>query len=85
MYAIKGWLIGMQDSKTPMYIAILINVMNIILSLFFVFQLNMKIEGVALGTVISQYIGLIAVIFIWFARYSKLKKYFNQKQALYHK
>jgi len=82
MYAIKGWLIGMQDSKTPMYIAILINVMNIILSLFFVFQLNMKIEGVALGTVISQYIGLIAVIFIWFARYSKLKKYFNLKASL---
>nr|MBP6429711.1 MATE family efflux transporter [Bacteroidales bacterium] len=66
MYAIKGWLIGMQDSKTPMYIAILINVMNIVLSLFFVFKLNMKIEGVALGTVLSQYIGLIAVMIIWY-------------------
>lgn len=82
MYAIKGWLIGMQDSKTPMYIAILINVMNIVLSLFFVFKLNMKIEGVALGTVLSQYIGLIAVMIIWYLRYGKLRKYFNLRESL---
>ena len=28
MYALKGWFIGMQDSKTPMWISILINILN---------------------------------------------------------
>ena len=33
LYAIKGWFIGMQDSKTPMWIAIVLNCINILASL----------------------------------------------------
>ena len=72
MYALKGWLIGMQDSKTPMYIAILINILNIFFSLLFVIKFKMKIEGV-LGTVIAQYGGLITTIIFWQIKYGKLQ------------
>lgn len=58
LYAIKGWYIGMQNSKLPMWIAIFINVVNIICSLLFVLVLRWDIAGVALGTVIAQYSGL---------------------------
>ena len=41
MYAFKGWFIGMQNSRFPMYIAIAVNVINILCSLCFVFGLGM--------------------------------------------
>ena len=65
MYAFSGWFVGMQDAKTPMYIAIIINIINIVLSLFFVFYLNFSIKGVALASTIAQYSGLfISILFI---------------------
>lgn len=82
MYSLKGWLIGMQDSKTPMYISILINILNIGFSLLFVMKYNMKIEGVAYGTLIAQYIGLVFTIIIIYYKYGKLRKYINLKISL---
>ncbi|MBP1630568.1 MAG: family efflux transporter [Bacteroidetes bacterium] len=82
MYALKGWFIGMQDAKSPMWISIFINVLNIVFSLIFVLYFGMKIEGVAWGTLIAQYGGLITTITIWLLKYSKLKKYINIKESL---
>lgn len=59
LYAIKGWFIGMQDSKTPMWIAIALNCVNILASLLFVLVLHWDIAGVAFGTVMAQYSGLV--------------------------
>ena len=65
LYAIKGWFIGMQDSKTPMWIAIALNCVNIAASLLFVLVLERDIFGVALGTVIANYSGLaMGVLFL---------------------
>ena len=65
LYAIKGWFIGMQDSKTPMWIAIALNCVNIVFSLLFVLVLHWDIAGVALGTVVAQYSGLaLGVVFL---------------------
>lgn len=58
LYAIKGWFIGMQDSKTPMWIAIALNCINILASLLFVMGFHWDIFGVALGTVVANYSGL---------------------------
>ena len=65
LYAIKGWFIGMQDSKTPMWIAIALNCVNILASLLFVLVLKWDMFGVALGTVIANYSGLaLGIIFL---------------------
>ncbi len=65
LYAIKGWFIGMQDSKTPMWIAIALNCVNIALSLLFVVVLKWDIFGVALGTLLANYTGLaLGIIFL---------------------
>lgn len=63
LFAMNGWLVGMQNSRYPMYIAIGQNIINIAISYVLVFCFQMGIEGVALGTVISQYAGLIAAGF----------------------
>ena len=60
---------GMQNTYYPMLISILSNIANIILSFVFVFHFQMKTEGVALGTVLAQYIALIVGIILWLKKY----------------
>lgn len=64
LYCLNGWFVGMQNTKTPMFIAILINVMNILFSILFVIVLKQNVTGVALGTVIAQYCGLTLAVFL---------------------
>lgn len=71
MYGFKGWFIGMQNSRFPMFIAITQNIVNIMASLIFVFVFGMKVQGVAMGTLIAQYGGFGMAVFLWFAFYRK--------------
>lgn len=82
LYAFKGWFIGMQNAKIPMTISIFNNVMNIALSFLFVFGLDMKVEGIALGTMLSQYASLALAIFFWVKYYSRLRKYIRRETIL---
>ena len=74
LYSLSGWFIGMQNTRIPMAISILQNVVNIIVSLLLVYVIGLKVEGVALGTVVAQYAGFfVALAFLW--RY--YRKLFN--------
>ena len=75
LYAFKGWYIGMQNSKTPMWVSIGINIINIVGSLIFVWVFDMGISGIALGTVIAQYFGLLLFVFITSKYYKKVLRY----------
>ena len=79
LYGFTGWYIGMQNSRFPMFIAITQNIVNIAASLFFVFVLKMKVEGVALGTLVAQYAGLGMACLLWLTYYRPLRKYLRQK------
>lgn len=88
LYSFAGWFIGMQNSRFPMYIAITQNIVNIIVSLFLVYGLNMKIEGVAIGTLTAQYAGLFMAYLLWLRYYGTLKKRIEwhslfDRQAMY--
>lgn len=74
LYSFNGWFIGMQNSRIPMMIAITQNIVNILASLCFVFGLNMKIEGVALGTMIAQYAGFLMAFSLWYTRYAEFRR-----------
>lgn len=75
LYCFNGWFIGMQNTRIPMAIAIIINVFNIIFSIFFVIVMKQDVTGVALGTVIAQYCGLATALFCLFRKYkSNLSK-----------
>ncbi|RHJ92504.1 MATE family efflux transporter [Parabacteroides bouchesdurhonensis] len=82
LYGFVGWFIGMQNSRFPMIIAIVQNVLNICFSLFFVFVCHMKVEGVALGTLLAQYGGLLLAVFLWLRYYKKLTVKLHFKQSL---
>ena len=71
LYTFNGWYIGMQNTTIPMVIAILINTVNIGLSVLFVNVFQMGVTGVALGTVIAQYTGLLTAIIFMLAKYRR--------------
>lgn len=76
IYSLNGWFIGMQNTRIPMFISIMQNVVNILASLTLVFACGMKIEGVALGTVIAQWAGFLTALFLWHHYYGRLRRYY---------
>ena len=63
-YVLIGWFLGLQNARVPLLIFLAINITNIILDLWFVLGLGMKVDGVALASVIAEYTGLaIALVF----------------------
>lgn len=72
LFALTGWFIGMQNTRLPMLVSMVQNVVNILASLVLVYGLNMKIEGVALGTVIAQYAGVLLGVALLVRYYRRL-------------
>lgn len=79
LMAFKGWFIGMQDSVSPMATDLIVNGMNVLMSIVLALGFNignwhfdgMGFKGIATGTVIAQYSGLIAALLILFFRYGR--------------
>jgi len=71
LYAFIGWFMGKQKATITMIITIAVNLLNAGLSYYLVTQLNYKTSGVALGTVISQYVGFILAIIFFIVFYQK--------------
>lgn len=60
--AISGWFVGMQSTVYPMAISILMNVVNILLSFVLVFHTGTGFDGIAWGTTISNWVGLLLAL-----------------------
>ncbi len=72
LYVFYGWFIGMQNTVIPAAIAIVVSVVNMAMSYLLVFRFGMTADGVALGTVIAQYTGLVMAVTIFMIRYGKM-------------
>jgi len=84
LFCLMGWYIGMQNTRIPMLISIMQNVVNILASLMLVYGFGMKVEGVALGTIIAQYAGLLMAIGLLARYYRQIFRYF-QKDRIFQK
>ncbi len=69
MFALNGWFLGMQNTRIPMYVALLTNIVNIMTSITLVFGLGMRIEGVAVGTITAQWLGFIVALVVLYRKY----------------
>lgn len=83
LYAITGWFIGRQDTKIPLFLALLINFSNIGFSLLFIKVFGMKSDGVAWGTLLAQYLGFAGGLLIILARHRALFYLWRLKEMLY--
>ena len=69
LFAFKGWFIGMQDTKSPMSTDILVNVVNMVASYTLAVTMQKGVVGVAHGTLIAQYSGLLLALCIMVFKY----------------
>lgn len=68
-FAFTGWFVGMQNSRVTMWISLLVDVLNILFSLVFVFGYHRSLDGLALGTVIAQWGGVAAAASVCILRF----------------
>ena len=67
-----GWFFGMQKTKSVMLQLVIINLMNVIASLYLAVHLEYGIFGVALGSVLAQISGLLLSIIIFLNHFKTL-------------
>ena len=75
LMAFKGWFIGMQDTRSPMAVDILVNVVNMAASYILAFYTSQGVLGVAWGTVIAQMSGFLLAEAIMIVRYPDARAY----------
>tara|TARA_B100001093_G_scaffold484257_1_gene517505 strand:+ start:2624 stop:3940 length:1317 start_codon:yes stop_codon:yes gene_type:complete len=89
IYVLIGFYLGLQKTNISSLIVMTFCSLNILLSTFFVIQLNLDISGVAFGTLVSAYFtAMIYLIYTYFfiIKYFKIiprfKKIFNKKKLV---
>lgn len=70
-FALLGFFLGMQNARLPMVVLVTTNLINVGCNMLFVLKLGMESDGVALGTVIAQYSGLLLALYFF-------RKYFRR-------
>ena len=75
LMTLRGWFVGMQDSVHPMWMDLIINGVNIALSILLAFGVGawegLGFAGIPLGTVIAQYTGLAYGLLVCCRRYGR--------------
>lgn len=79
LMAFKGWFVGMQDSVSSMVTDLVVNIVNIVLSIVLALGMTvgswhydgMGYAGIAVGTVIAQYSGLLAAVLLVLGKYRR--------------
>ena len=79
LMALKGWFIGMQDSVSPMATDMTVNGMNVLMSIVLALGFTigglhyggMGFKGVAMGTVVAQYSGLLVALSLLLWKYRR--------------
>lgn len=68
LMAIKGWFIGLQDTVAPMATDIVVNLVNMAVSYYLAVCTPVGPIGVAYGTLVAQYSGLLLALVLILVR-----------------
>lgn len=64
LMALKGWFIGMQNTISTMITDLVVNIVNMLASWFLAVHTSLGAIGVAWGTLIAQYAGLLTAVIL---------------------
>lgn len=72
LFGLNGWFTGMQNAVIPMITSIVVNIVHVACSLWFVFGYDMGIVGIAYAAVVAQWCGMLlsVVLLIVFFRHT---------------
>jgi MATE family multidrug resistance protein len=82
IYVLNGWLFGMQNAWYPLIATVVVNIINIVVSYLLVVRFQMSVDGVAWGTVIAQYTGMIILIGLIIYKYRSYINFQNLSEQL---
>ena len=80
LFVFTGWFVGMQNAIYPMLIAVTVNAVNIFASFVLVRFFDMQERGIAMGSVIAQYSGLLLCLILFMKKYTWVFDYFHIKR-----
>jgi len=63
-YALLGWFVGNQNTRIPLLLLLVTNIINMLLDILAVYGLGMHADGVAAATVFSEYFALILGLYL---------------------
>ena len=84
IFVITGLFIGLQKTKTSSIIIGFFSITNILFSLFFVLYLNLNVQGVALGTLVSSSLTTIIFLFYTFFDLNKFAQIEYNTQKIFN-
>ncbi len=84
VFVITGLFIGLQKTKTSSIIIGFFSITNILFSLFFVLYLNLNVQGVALGTLVSSSLTTIIFLFYTFFDLNKFAQLEYNTQKIFN-
>ena len=72
----RGWFVGMQDAISSMWTDLIVNFVNIAASILLTFGCpgwqGMGFDGIAAGTLVAQYAGLLYVVLVCAFKYRRV-------------
>lgn len=71
-YAILGCLIGIQNTRAVLALQLVLNITNVLLDLLFVLALGWGVQGVALASVISEFVALAFASWLVMRNFNRL-------------
>ena len=80
LFVFKGWFIGMQNTVFPMITDLWVNIVNMVASWLLSFYTPLGISGVAVGTLVAQWTGLVLALVLMRSKYRDLL----QKTTIFH-
>ncbi len=82
LFALKGWFIGMQDTVSAMITDIVVNVVNMAASYVLAVYTPLGAIGVAWGTLIAQYAGLLSAAILLLVKYRPILRLCRVKDSM---
>jgi MATE family multidrug resistance protein len=82
-YAVLGCLIGMHNTRAALVLQFVLNVSNVLLDLLLVLGFGWGVEGVALASVLSEYLALAFGWWLVRANFQRIGGEWNRDHILY--
>lgn len=82
LFGLNGWFTGMQNAVIPMCTSIVVNVLHVLCSLWFVFGFDMGIAGIAYASVVAQWCGMLLSVVLLLVCFRKTFRRIDWRRAL---
>ena len=82
VYAFSGIFIGMHNTRAAFVLQLILNITNVLLDLLFVLGFNWGVEGVALASVLAEYLAMLCGFYLLRTQIRTAIGHFNRARLL---